>query len=306
MNIHKINPLLKQLEVDYLYHLGIDSSMDLKHLFSDIKYVVFSRFNVDTSVFVHEFAKQWYQIKEENFEFKPLFKTERYHLHKVGPVLVVSHGVGFQSMSICLNEIVKLLMHAKTSHSVVFFKLGPAGGIGLEPGEIVISNATVNHQFKPHMNLIACGEEHIYPTEMDSILIDDMITYKNTYQKMNDLSVKTGGTLNTSDYYEGQARSNGFLPLPYSQEMRQAYLEKAQNLGIKSIDMESLYFSGFCNQLDIRMGIINLIIVNRLLGDEILINKSQQLSFQQHVSQFLASYIIHKLEPSYENKSFTR
>jgi uridine phosphorylase len=298
MNIHKINPLLKQLDVDYLYHLGIDSSMDLEQLFSDIKYVVFSRFNVDTSVFVHEFAKQWYQIKEENFGFKPLFKTERYHLHKVGPVLVVSHGVGFQSMSICLNEIVKLLMYAKASSSVVFFKLGPAGGIGVEPGEMVISNATMNHQFKPHMSLIACGEEHVYPTQVDHALFDDMVTYKNTSQKMYDLSIQAGGTLNTSDYYEGQARSNGFLPLPYSKEMRDAYLEKARNLGIKSIDMESLYFSGFCNQLDISMGIINLIIVNRLLGDEILINKSQQLFFQRHVSQFLASYIIHKISTS--------
>lgn len=298
MNLNKINPFFQQLEIDYLYHLGIDSSMELEKLFSDIKYVIFSRFNDDTSVFVHEFAKQWYQIKEENFEFKPLFKTERYHLYKVGPLLAVSHGVGAQSLSICLNEIVKLLVHAKATECVSFFKIGPAGGIGLEPGEIVISNATMNHQFEQSMSAIACGEEYSCSTHLDQTLVNDLIAYKNSDKTMTDIPIQTGATLNTSDYYEGQARLNGFLPLPYSKEEHDIYLQKAQNLGVKSIDMESLYFAGFCNQLDIRVGIISLILVNRLLGDDILINKPQQLTFQRRMSQFLVSYIINKVKIS--------
>jgi uridine phosphorylase len=298
MNLNKINPLFQQLEIDYLYHLGIDSSMDLNSLFSDVAYVVFSRFNDDTSIFAHEFAKQWYQIKEENFEFKPLFKTERYHLHKVGPVLAVSHGVGAQSMSICLNEIVKLLVHAKAPESVVFLKIGPAGGIGLEPGEMVISHAAVNHQFEPKMSVIACGEEYSWPTHLDQHLVNDLVAYKNSYAKIADIPLHTGATLNTADYYEGQARLNGFLPLPYSKEAQAVYLQKAKTFGIKGIDMESLYFAGFCNQLDIKAGIMNLILVNRLLGDDILIDKSQQLAFQRRASQFLSSYIIHQVKGS--------
>lgn len=296
MNLNKMNPLFQELEVDYLYHLGIDSSMDLESHFSDVKYVIFSRFNDDTSVFIHEFAKQWYQIKEANFEFKPLFKTERYHLHKVGPVLAVSHGVGAQSMSICLNEIAKLLVHAKASGPVVFFKIGPAGGIGLEPGEIVISNATMNPQFEQSMSIIACGEEHSFLTYLDQGLINDMMLYGKIYQKNEEISLHVGATLNTADYYEGQARLNGFLPLPYSETAHEIYLQKAKALGIKSIDMESLYFAGFCNQLDIKAGILSLIIVNRLLGDDILINKAQQLAFHRQASRFLVSYIIHQIK----------
>lgn len=295
MNLNKINPLLQRLDVDYLYHLGIDSRMDLKGLFSDVKYVIFSRFNDDTSIVVHEFAKQWYQIKEESFEFKPLFKTERYHLYKIGPVLAVSHGVGAQSMSICLNEMAKLLVHAQAAEHVTFFKMGPAGGLGLEPGEMVISDAAMNHQFEQSMCVIACGEEYCTPTHLDQEVVNDVMNYaENTYKKMADISIQTGGTLNTADYYEGQARLNGFLPLPYSKEEHDVYLQKAATLGIKSIDMESLYFAGFCNQLDIRVGIINVVIVNRLLGDDILINKQQQLAFQRQTSQFLASYIMHQ------------
>ncbi len=296
MNLKKINPLFQQLETDYLYHLGIDSSMPLESLFSDIKYVIFSRYNDDTSLFVHEFAKQWYQIKEEDFEFKPLFKTERYHLHKVGPILAISYGVGAQSMSICLNEIVKLLVHAKVPDSVTFLKIGPAGGIGISPGEIIISNAALNHKLEQSISIIACGEEHNYSTHLDQNIINELTTYLPIYQKINPISVQTGAVLNASDYYESQARLNGFLSLPYSTEAQDAYLKKLKNLGVKSIDMESLYFAGFCNQLDIKTGIVNLIIVNRLLGDDILINKMQQFEFLRHTFQFVIHYIIHKLK----------
>lgn len=296
MNLAKINPVFQHFETDHLYHLGIDSSMDLKTLFSGIKYVILSRFNEDVSVLVHEFAKQWYQIDEDSFEFKPLFKTERYHLYKIGPILSVSHGVGAQSMLICLNEITKLLVHAEADE-VTFLKVGPSGGIDLEPGEIVVSNAVMNHQFEQTMSTIACGEEYVYPTYLDLNLVDDIIEFS---RNLSGITIHVGATMNTSDYYEGQARLNGFLPLPYSTEERDAYLNKAKIAGIKSIDMESLYFAGFCNQLDIRAGIINTIIVNRLISDDVMVCKHEQLESQRNTAKFLASYIIDKLE-QYEN-----
>ena len=37
MDKTKLNPHFQQLEVDYLYHLGLDTSMDLKKDFGELK-----------------------------------------------------------------------------------------------------------------------------------------------------------------------------------------------------------------------------------------------------------------------------
>lgn len=33
------NPNLKELDVDFLYHLGLDTTMDIQAMFGDVKYV---------------------------------------------------------------------------------------------------------------------------------------------------------------------------------------------------------------------------------------------------------------------------
>lgn len=291
MSPEKINPFFQTLSTDYLYHLGIDSSMDIESLFADIKYVIISRRNEEISVIVHEFAKQWYNIHENFFEFKPLFKTERYHLYKIGPVLAISHGMGAQSMLISLNEIAKLLVHAKV-YDTIFLKIGPAGSIGLSPGEIVVSDIVMNNQFEPVMETIACGKNYFYPTHVDLNLVHDIVQFGENFFN---ITLHTGGTMNGFDYYEGQARLNGFLTTPYSEKERDAYLQKAKTLNIKTLDMESLYFAGFCNQLDIQAAIISTVIVDRLKSDDVDMDTQAQLEKERYTAQFISSYIIYQL-----------
>jgi uridine phosphorylase len=56
----------------------------------------------------------------------------------VGPVLVASHGMGGPSITSLLHEIGKLLKYSKSS--ATWIRLGTCGGIGLEPGTIVITD----------------------------------------------------------------------------------------------------------------------------------------------------------------------
>lgn len=287
MDLRKINARVFQLDVDYLYHFGIDTSMDLAHLFGDVRYVVLSRLNSDIAIFVQEFAKHWYNIKEEKFSFKPLFKTERYHLYKIGPVIAVSHGVGAQSMLICLNEITKLLAHLQLV-DVNFFKIGPAGGLGLPPGEIVLGDAMLNHRFQPIMQGIACGETYEYATYIRPVLTQELQTFFATH----DRHVHVGGIMTASDYYEGQCRFNGFLPVPYSQQERQDYWQKALTFNVKSIDMESLYLAGFCHELDIAVSMMNHIVVDRLKSDDIVMTQAEQEASQRNASQALSHYLV--------------
>lgn len=69
-------------------------------------------------------------------------------MFKVGPVLSISHGMGVPSLSILLHEVIKLLSHSG-ARDPVFFRIGTSGGIGLEGGTVVVTEASVNGMLKP-------------------------------------------------------------------------------------------------------------------------------------------------------------
>ena len=69
--------------------------------------------------------------------------SDRYAMYKVGPILSVNHGIGCPSMSILLHEMIKLVNYAGCK-DVTFFRIGTCGGIGIEPGTVVITNESVD------------------------------------------------------------------------------------------------------------------------------------------------------------------
>lgn len=74
-------------------------------------------------------------------------------MFKVGPVLSVSHGMGVPSLSILLHELIKLMWHAKVQDPI-FFRIGTCGGIGLEPGTVVVTDKAVDGRCLPvHENV---------------------------------------------------------------------------------------------------------------------------------------------------------
>lgn len=75
---------------------------------------------------------------------------------KVGPVLCFSHGMGIPSVAILLHEVIKLMYHAKCNDPI-FFRLGTCGGIGIEGGNLVISESAVDGLMKPYLELVSVG-----------------------------------------------------------------------------------------------------------------------------------------------------
>ena len=70
------------------------------------------------------------QEPTESNRFHDLTESgERYSVYKVGPVLFVNHGIGCSSLSVILNEIIKLIYYAECK-DVTFFRIGTCGGIG--------------------------------------------------------------------------------------------------------------------------------------------------------------------------------
>lgn len=283
----RLNQFFQDLEIDYLYHLGLDSGMDLANIFADVKYVLFARDNDDVEVVAHEFAKKWYNMGEDSFIFKPIYKTERFHMYKIGPIIAISYGVGMPSMLICLNEIVKLLAHIK-NYDVTFFKFSPAGGLGVAVGTIVISDEAVNTAFKSEFKNIECGEWYMYPTQFDASIINDLM-------KLNHINLIRGKTIGAYDFYEEQARLDGALPLVYEEVERNSYLTRAEQNGIKAFNMEDIAFAGFCNKLGIKACALSCVVVNRWDSDPLPLTHEEQKRVLYNAVNLVNDYIIGKL-----------
>ena len=95
------NPYLKELDTDYLYHLGLNSEMDLEEMFGDTKFVCMGGSADRSEHFAKKIATE-FGVDEE--DVKPIGKTERFSLFKVNEVIIVNPGMGMPSMSILLNE----------------------------------------------------------------------------------------------------------------------------------------------------------------------------------------------------------
>ncbi len=63
-------------------------------------------------------------------------------------LFILQHGMGMPSISILLHELIKLMYHAGVKDPI-FFRLGTCGGLGLEPGTVVVSSETLNGTLEP-------------------------------------------------------------------------------------------------------------------------------------------------------------
>ncbi len=287
MNYNKLNPFFQNLETDYLYHLGFDSNQNLEKMFGDVEYVILTRSFNNADTIANEFARKFYNIKEIDIHCNTIGKRERYHIHKIHNSLIASHGIGAPSLLICLNEIVKLLWHAKVK-SPKFFRVGPSGGLGVNPGQIVVGTEAVTNTLEAQFESIEFGQKHYYPTQFCQTLAKEFMNSINVAEG----SIVNGKIVGGMGYYNGQARLNGAMPLNHTPEEQQQYLKKAYEQGVRSFDMESIGFAGFCNQLEIPCCEINAVLVDRFLTDEIYISKAEQITHFKKAANLVIDYVI--------------
>ncbi|MBX9869458.1 MAG: hypothetical protein K2X63_06645 [Burkholderiaceae bacterium] len=287
MDKSKLNPYFQELDVDYLYHLGLDTSMDLAAIFGDVKYVIFTLSNAEASIIANEFARSVYRIHGEHFTYQPIYKTERFHMYKVGVSIVISIGVGMPSLLICINEITKLLVHLR-KYDVAYLKVGFCGGIGVDDGNTIISHQIVNAKFEPIFESVECGKIYNYPTTFKNNIAHRILQFNRSLGHNN---MTEGINLCTHDFSDEQARMNGAIAPGYTKDEANKYLNDAYARGIRSTDMESLAFAGFCNWLEIPGCVIGVSIVNRLVTEDISLTMDRQLNVLRSVANTLIRYI---------------
>lgn len=219
---------------------------------------------------------------------KPIGKTERFSLYKVGPVISVSHGMGMPSMLILLHEIAKLLEYAGCG-DVPFIRIGTSGGVGVPPGTVVVAEEGLSAKLQPLFEQVELGEVQQYPTGLDKELALEILNVRG------EIRTQIGKTMGTDDFYEGQARLDGALNPNYDEDAKIWFLRKAHNAGVRNIEMESTAFAAFCLRAGIRGAVVCATLLDRLQGDQVTSTPAELAAFSDDAQQVVLNYIKQKL-----------
>ena len=122
---------------DHLYHLGLHTGQDLPGTFGCVKAVILMGSPDRARDMASKFANQAHYV------LNLMGKNERYHLYKAGPVLFGSHGIGSASLSVMIHEVMKLLVYSGAG-AVPVVRVGTSGGVGVEPGTVVLTTNALN------------------------------------------------------------------------------------------------------------------------------------------------------------------
>ncbi|XP_011312955.1 uridine phosphorylase 1 isoform X1 [Fopius arisanus] len=282
------NPNIELMDQDILYHLALGSgSHDLVEMFGDVKFICMG----GTPKRMETFA--WYIMKEIGHKL-PAGTTlldisqhsYRYSMYKVGPVLSVSHGMGIPSIGILLHEIIKLMYHAKV-RDPLFIRVGTCGGIGLDPGTVVISNEAVDGMLKPYFEQPVLGKMTRRPAKLDKKLAMELLALASNEDPYDTV---TGKTMCTSDFYEGQGRLDGAF-CDYTEQDKTDYLNKLHKQGIINIEMECTIFAALTHHAGIKAAIVCVTFLDRLKGDQVNSPKEVLEEWQKRPQELVARYI---------------
>lgn len=292
--IPKNHRKLHLLKVDHLYHLALDTEKDdLEKMFGDVRFVCFggqpSRMEKFSALVARELNIDDHEMdgdRPKNYAAG----TDRYSIHKVGPVLSVSHGIGIPSLSVVFNEIIKLVHYAKCK-DVEFFRIGTCGGLGLEPGTVVVTEKAVDGEMNPYYKLAVLGKPVQRLAKVDQTLLESLLRCS---EPDDDFKTVKGTTFCSDDFYEGQARLDGAF-CEYEEEDKMKFLQELRNKGVCNIEMESLGFLAMCHYAGVKGAVACVTLLDRLQQDTLSCDVSMLKRWQVRPQNVVLRHIKKKL-----------
>ncbi|XP_064550165.1 uridine phosphorylase 1 [Drosophila montana] len=289
------NPNLNEMPSDFLYHLNINvaktkDTSDIQKQFGDIVVVCAG----GTPKRMRELAIYLRPILGITDDSEPVdlcASGQRYAVYKVGPVLCVSHGVGSSTFSVVLHELLKLVKYAKC-HDPVFIRIGTCGGVGVEPGTVVVTKDAYNGYLKNEHEIPILGKRVVRPASFPDTLCQEILKYG---AKSDDgFSTIIANTMSTDCFYEGQGRTDGAV-CEYSDGEKMEFLKECHNKGIRNIEMEATMFASLTQKVGVRAADVCVTLINRLNGDQVSITMHQKELFEQRPFLIVGRYIKHLL-----------
>ena len=268
MNIENINKLyldkvLNGQIIDNLYHIGISSNDKILESILDLKAVVMA----GSPHRVERMAKNWADKNGEKAIVR-FPKDERFSLFYSKGVLFSSHGMGMPSMSIAMQEIMKLVYFVKKGkideiEKVFWCRVGTSGGM-VEPGSVVVTTEGLLPDFKPYRMMIL-GKETYFNSTYPKTSIEQIIKANEN----SGIKIIEGKTIGANSFYLEQNRVDGAIVLCNESE-KMEWLKKAESIGVRNIEMETPLMSAFLNHWGFSdFAAICCVLVNRLKGDQV-------------------------------------
>lgn len=288
---HNLNKHLHTFEDDYFYHLYLGKNQnDLKAMFGDVKFVCMGGTSKRMQKFAHYMTGLLGYKIPTGLTLNDITKpTDRYSMYKVGQILFANHGIGCPSLSILLNEIMKLL-HYAGCEDITFFRIGTSGGIGVEPGTVIVTEEAVDGLLRPEYRQFVLGKEKIRETQCDKQLIKELLDISKDMKVTEKFNVVSGKTLCAHDFYEGQSRIDGVF-CDYTHDEKIEFLKHCNQQGIVNMEMESLCFAGMLNHAKTRFGIVCVALLNRLENDQITASNDLIMEYQERPFEIIGEYI---------------
>ncbi|MEI6092180.1 MAG: uridine phosphorylase [bacterium] len=268
MNIENINKayldkVLKGQIVDHMYHIGVSSNDEILKDVCDVKAVILS----GSAHRVERMAKTW-AAKHKDSSVLKFPKDERFSVFYSNGVLFSSHGMGMPSMSIAMQELMKLVYLVKNGkieeiEKVFWCRVGTSGGM-VDPGSVVITTEGLLPDFKPY-RMMVLGKETYFNSTYPKESIKQIITANIN----SGIKIIEGKTIGADSFYIEQNRLDGAIVLCKESE-KMEWLKKAESLGVKNIEMETPLMSAFLNHWGFpNFAAVCCVLVNRLKGDQV-------------------------------------
>nr|XP_023970625.1 uridine phosphorylase 2 isoform X3 [Chrysemys picta bellii] len=204
--------------------------------------------------------------------------------------MILMHGMGVPSISIMLHELIKLLHHAKCC-DVTIIRIGTSGGLGIDPGTVVITDIAVDSFFKARFEQVILDNIVVRSTELDKDLVEELL---NCSKEIHYFPTLIGHTMCTYDFYEGQGRLDGAL-CSFSHEKKLEYLKRAYDAGVRNIEMESTVFAAICGLCGLKAAVVCVALLNRLEGDQIKAPHEVLVEYQQRPQHLISIFIKKRL-----------
>lgn len=192
-------------------------------------------------------------------------------------------------MSILLHELIKLVTYAKCKDPI-FIRLGTSGGVGVEPGTVVITDKAYNEFLENVHEFCIMGKRVPREAVFDEQTINHLKTCK---LKEDPFEIVSGGTMGTNDFYEAQGRMDGAI-CDHTMEAKMEFLERVQAKGIKNIEMEAPMFAALTKHCGIRAADVCVTMINRMKGDQVSLSAEQKHDFEVR-PQIIVGRFIKKL-----------
>lgn len=142
-------------------------------------------------------------------------------------------------------------------------RVGSCGGVGVDPGNVIVTKRTLNGEFEEVWRVFVLGKEVCFPAKLSEELSEALFRYG---EEMYGEECVRGDTLSAETFYLAQGRTDGAFA-GFTGEDRKKYLEMCREKGVRNFEMEGLALAAFGEKVGVATALVCGVLVNRCEGE---------------------------------------